>query len=206
MRELIVCGTGVHALEVLQIVERLNKAEPTYRLVGLLAEEAAAVRRSVCDYPVLGTVAEAARFAGAFFVTGYGQRRAATIPRERLISLVDPSCYVHRTARLGAGTVLYPGCFVGANARLGESIFCLSNSVINHDCVLEDFVTLATGACLAGYVHVGTGAYLGQACTVRQNTSIGAGSLVGTGAVVVKDVAPQTVVVGNPARKLRDRA
>jgi len=34
---------------------------------------------------------------------------------------------------------------------------------------------------------------------------IGRGSLIGMGAVVVKDVVPDSVIIGNPGRKLRDR-
>jgi acetyltransferase-like isoleucine patch superfamily enzyme len=52
---------------------------------------------------------------------------------------------------------------------------------------------------------VEAGCYLGQGCTVRQELRIGAGSLVGMGAVVVRDVPPGSVVAGNPARRLRDR-
>ncbi len=51
---------------------------------------------------------------------------------------------------------------------------------------------------------MGPACYLGQACTVRQNLSIGRGTLVGMGSVVVGDVPAGVVVAGNPARKLRD--
>ena len=58
---------------------------------------------------------------------------------------------------------------------------------------------------LAGAVHVEEGCYLGQTCSGRQHLRIGKGSLIGLGAVVIKDVPPNCVMVGNPARKLKDR-
>jgi acetyltransferase-like isoleucine patch superfamily enzyme len=64
---------------------------------------------------------------------------------------------------------------------------------------------MASGVVLAGSVHVEGGCYLGQFCTVRQQVRIGRGSLVGMGAVVLRDVPPNSVMVGNPARRLRDR-
>ncbi len=81
----------------------------------------------------------------------------------------------------------------------------LSGCIINHDDVLEDNVVCASGVTLAGAVHVESGVYLGQSCTVRQFLRIGRNSLVGMGAVVVKDVPPDCVMAGNPAFKLRDK-
>ena len=124
---------------------------------------------------------------------------------ERLISLIDPGASVSRAATIGAGCVIYPNCFVGFNARLGDRVFCLSGSIINHDDVLEDRVVVASGVSLAGSVTVEADCYLGQACTVRQYLRIGRGSLIGMGAVVIRDVPPNSVIVGNPGRRLRDR-
>ncbi len=55
------------------------------------------------------------------------------------------------------------------------------------------------------YVHVESGCYLGQACTIKQYLTIGRESLIGMGSVVLKDVPPNSVMVGNPALWLRKR-
>ena len=84
-----------------------------------------------------------------------------------------------------------------------DHVFALSGCTINHDDHLEDHVTLASGVLLAGSVHVEANTYLGQGCMVRQNLRIGRDSLIGMGSVVVKDVPPNSVMIGNPARILR---
>jgi acetyltransferase-like isoleucine patch superfamily enzyme len=63
---------------------------------------------------------------------------------------------------------------------------------------------VATGAQLASTVQVGNGAHIGAGATVRQNITIGDRAIVGAGAVVVKDVPPCLVVVGVPARPVRE--
>jgi sugar O-acyltransferase (sialic acid O-acetyltransferase NeuD family) len=207
MRDLIILGTGVHAAEMCEIVERVNCAEPTWRLLGLIApdDQASTTGAESRGYRVLGTSDAAAGYRDACFVPD-NEFRSATMPaRERLASLVDPSSFVSRTARLGAGCVIYPNCFVGLNACLGDRVFVLSGSVINHDNRLEDNVVLCSNVSLAGGVHVEADCYLGQASTVRQFLRIGRGSLIGMGSVVVADVPPNSVMVGNPARRLRDR-
>ena len=47
------------------------------------------------------------------------------------------------------------------------------------------------------------GASIGSGCTILSNITIGENALVGAGSVVTKDVPPNTIVAGNPARVLR---
>ena len=52
---------------------------------------------------------------------------------------------------------------------------------------------------------VEAGAAIGANATIICGVRIGAGALVGAGSVVTKDVPPGTLVVGNPARVVRQR-
>ena len=49
---------------------------------------------------------------------------------------------------------------------------------------------------------MGACTYVGTGAVVRENLRIGAGPLIGMGAVVVKDVEADSTVVGNPAHPL----
>jgi len=203
MQDLVLLGAGVHAAEMVEIVARVNAVQPTWNLRGLLAAPNEAVEEVVNGAAVLGGKWE--DYPDAAFVPSFGWPRELLPPPERMVSLIDPSAFLSRTATLGAGCVVYPHCFIGLNARLGDIVFCLSGAVINHDDVIEDGVTLASGAMLAGNVRVDAGVYLGQGCMIRQHVRIGAGSVVGMGAVVVHDVDPDSIVAGNPARKIEAR-
>jgi acetyltransferase-like isoleucine patch superfamily enzyme len=48
------------------------------------------------------------------------------------------------------------------------------------------------------------GASIGSGATILSNISIGENAIVGAGSVVTKDVAPNSIVAGNPARFLRN--
>ena len=205
MKDLIILGTGVHAAEMVQIVERANLKKKTWNLKGLISPLDKDPRREVQGYPVMGNYKQMGTWKRALFVPSNNWPVRYAIPRERLATLVDPSAFISPTAILGKGCVVYPFCFIGHNARLGERVFCLSHSVISHDDVLGDRVTVTSGAMIAGRVQVGQDSYLGQACTIRQDISIGRDCLIGTGAVVVKDVASGSVMAGNPARKIKDK-
>lgn len=56
-----------------------------------------------------------------------------------------------------------------------------------------------------GDISVGHGAWIGHGALVLSGVSIGAGAVIAAGAVVTKDVAPYSIVGGNPARVIRER-
>ena len=74
--------------------------------------------------------------------------------------------------------------------------------------MIGDFVTFAPGVMCNGNVQIENHVYIGAGAILRQGTKskplvIGEGAIVGMGAVVTKDVLPNTTVIGNPARILR---
>ena len=52
-------------------------------------------------------------------------------------------------------------------------------------------------------IVVKRGASIGSNCTILCNVTIGENAIVGAGSVVTKDVPPNTIVAGNPAKILR---
>ena len=75
---------------------------------------------------------------------------------------------------------------------------------IGHHNTLGDFVSIGPGAVTGGSCRIGTGAFLGVGATLAPEVAVGANAVVGAGAVVVEDVPDGAVVVGNPARTLRN--
>lgn len=61
----------------------------------------------------------------------------------------------------------------------------------------------ATGWEYGGPIHIGNDVWLGGSCVVLAGVTIGDGAVVAAGSVVTRDVPPNTVVAGNPARVLR---
>jgi sugar O-acyltransferase (sialic acid O-acetyltransferase NeuD family) len=119
-------------------------------------------------------------------------------------TVIDPTSIVPNSTSFG------PGCFANAGSVFGASSSFGSHCVINrgcslgHDLEVGDYVSFGPGAAVQGDVQINRGAMIGINATVLEFLTIGANAVVGAGAVVTRDVAPNTVVVGNPARVLRD--
>jgi sugar O-acyltransferase (sialic acid O-acetyltransferase NeuD family) len=108
---------------------------------------------------------------------------------------------------IGDGAVLCSFVTLTSNILIGRSFHANIYSYVAHDCRIGDFVTFAPGVMCNGNVHIGDHAYIGTGAVIRQGSpdkplTIGAGAVVGMGAVVIKDVPPGITVVGNPARPL----
>ena len=205
VRDLLILGLGAHGPEMAEIVDRVNDVEEAWNLLGFVSPDGKEVGECANGYPVLGGMEVLEEYPDACVVPHGEVPERLDVPRHRLASLIDPSAFVSRTAQIGAGCVIYPHCYVGLRAQLHDFVFCLSGCVINHDCVIAERVILTSGVSLAGYVQVESDCYLGQRCTCRQYLTIGRGSQIGMGAVVLENVPANSVVVGNPARRLRDR-
>jgi acetyltransferase-like isoleucine patch superfamily enzyme len=108
---------------------------------------------------------------------------------------------VENDSTVGARTKIQAMAYVTAYATLEEDVFlapCVQTSNDNFMGRTERRHTLRRGPTIRRGARVGVGAVLCPA------VEVGAEAFVGAGAVVVKDVPPGAVVVGNPARVLRD--
>lgn len=120
--------------------------------------------------------------------------------------VIHSRAYCSSGASVGEGTVVCPQAVVNPGAILGRHTIINTSAVVEHDCRLEDWVHIAPGACIGGSVSVGEGTHVGLGSRVREGVLIGRNVLVGAGAVVATDVPDNVVVVGCPARILRNRS
>lgn len=138
----------------------------------------------------------------------HGRDRVA-IQRALVERGLAPHIAVHRTAFVASNAVIGEGsqilaqAAVCADARLGDACIVNTAASVDHECVLGDGVHVAPGARLAGLVSVDSYSMIGTGAIVLPRLHIGEGAIVGAGAVVTRDVAPGSVVAGNPARPLR---
>jgi acetyltransferase-like isoleucine patch superfamily enzyme len=108
---------------------------------------------------------------------------------------------VENDTTIGAMTRIQAEAYITAYSTLEENVFVAPCVVTTNDNFMgrtERRHELMKGPTIRRGARVGGGAVL---CP---GVEIGEEAFVGAGAVVTKDVAPGTIVVGNPARVLRD--
>jgi sugar O-acyltransferase (sialic acid O-acetyltransferase NeuD family) len=215
----ILLGYGGNVVDVIDIIDDINDAEGRkYEVLGFMDNRDELQGKELNGFPMLGRFADAGRFVEHYpdvrFTTWISRvdtyhRRpemiaSLGIPHERFLTLIHPTTYVSRRAKIGRGVLLYQNCTVANSAMIGDHVVVLQQTNISHDCILSDYAVVTASVTVASEAKLGRNCYLGTGCLMLPGVTIGEGSLVGLGSVVLRDVEPYKVVVGNPARVLRD--
>lgn len=125
--------------------------------------------------------------------------------------VVREECEIGDDVRVWTGTVIDYGCVLGDRVKVHAGCYVAQYSRIGADAFLAPGVRFAndlypgyeaSAAAMAG-PDIGPGAQLGVNVTVLPYVRVGAGSIVGAGSVVTRDVPPFVVAYGNPARVAR---
>jgi len=120
----------------------------------------------------------------------------------RLITLIHPKSIVSNYTKIEPGTFIAAGAIVQVDSYIGESCIINTGATIDHDCTIDEGVHISPSAVLSGAVSVSKRSWVGARSCIKQLINIGSDTVIGMGAVVIKDVPSGITVVGNPARKL----
>lgn len=122
----------------------------------------------------------------------------------KVASLIHPNCYISKWNQIGKGVIIRDGCSISTNVIMHDYVIINMNCSIGHDVVINDYVTISPGSNISGNVNIGEMTYIGSGVNIRDELTIGDGAIVGIGSTVVKNIPSDVVVVGNPARVLKE--
>lgn len=212
MRVLLIGGGG-HASDVLGVFEAIAAAagERHHPIIGIVADEEIDLQRFMHrGVRQLGSIADIKNINASHYVLGVGFSQPRQALDARIIgfgllptTVVHPLADIPPSIPIGEGSVILSGVRISPLARVGRHVYLSHGCLIGHNCEIQDYATVLPGAAVSGDTVLGEASMIGTNAAVVQNLKIGARAVVGAGAVVVKDVAPDTTVVGNPAKLLK---
>lgn len=212
MKDLIIFGASGFGREVAWAVERLNKVTPTWNLLGFMDDADDIQGTEINGYKVLGKAVDVGSYSDAYFVVAVGASRT----REKIVSnmktvnpsikfgtVIDPSVEMSNLVVIGEGTIICAHTIITVNIEIGSHVIINLDCTIGHDAVLQDFVTLYPSVNVSGITNIGHAVELGTGMQIIQGKTVGDYSIVGAGAVVVKDIPAKCTAVGSPAKPIK---
>lgn len=115
--------------------------------------------------------------------------------------VVGRGSVVENDTNVGAGTTIQANAYVTAYSLLEEGVFIAPGVVTTND----NFMGRTEGRhALREGPTIRRGARVGGGAVILPGVEIGREAFVGAGSVVLRDVPARAVVVGNPARQIRE--
>ncbi|WP_433009429.1 acyltransferase [Kribbella sp. CA-294648] len=121
-------------------------------------------------------------------------------------SYIGAHAYVTGEVSIGADSTINPFTVVRGKVTLGDGVRIGAHASLlafNHGTAPDQ--PIFRQAHTSRGITVGDDVWIGSNALILDGVTIGPHSIVGAGAVVTKNVAPWSVVAGNPAKPLRDR-
>ena len=134
------------------------------------------------------------------FVNAYGcsiddNSKVGTFVEIQKGASIGKNCKISSHTFICEGVHIEDNCFIGHGVMFTNDLFPRATNSDGSQQSDEDWTLVET--------FVKKGASIGSNATILCGITIGENALIGAGAVVVKDVAANSVVVGNPARVVK---
>ncbi len=212
MKNLVIIGASGFGREIAWLVERINKIEQTWKIVGFIDDNEKIAGQVINGYTVLGTTQKLAEFKDVYVVCAIGSSKIRKMivekvlqinPELKFATLIDPSVTISDLVTVGEGTMICAGTIITVNIEIGKHVIINLDCTVGHDAVLDDFVTLYPSVNVSGITHLETLVEMGTGSQIIQMKNVGKETIVGAGSVVVKDLPEKCTAVGIPAKPIK---
>lgn len=201
MNRLIIVGAGGHGKVIADIALKNG-----YDDICFVDDN---IKGDVTGFLVVGKVADIERLndGKTDFIIGIGNNAVRKSIAEKYavnwVSLIHPSAQLAFGSKIGNGTVVMANAVINACASVGRHCIVNSGAIVEHDNEIEDYVHLSPRVALGGTVRVGALTHIGIGATVSNNVRICENSVIGAGAVVVRNIERSGTYIGIPARRIK---
>lgn len=164
-----------------------------------------------------GRIEEILREAGSVvrYYDVQNDRRNSAVPLLDLKGInarIEPGSVIRDGVTIGDNVIVMMGAVINIGSSIGAGTMIDMNAVVGARAEVGEECHIGAGAVLAGVLEppsaapvvVEDGVLVGANAVVLEGCRVGRGSVVAAGAVVTKDVPPNVVVAGQPARVIKE--
>ncbi|MGL4992022.1 MAG: acetyltransferase [Sarcina sp.] len=207
MKDIVIIGAGGVGKEVSWIIDQINGVRKIYNILGFIDDNKDIWGKEILGYKVLGGLdfLEEINYKGCavIAITNYIVKKNMV---QRLSNLEiefpiikHPKVKIPESTIIGQGSIIYEGVIISPDVRIGSFVIVSPKCGIGHDSTIEDYVSLLWNVSISGNDYIEKGVLFGSASTIIQGKKVKKESIIGAGAVVVKDIEKSGIYIGIPA-------
>lgn len=211
MKDIIIVGAGGCGREVANWIEDINKESETWNIVGFIDDNRSALEGVASRYEVIDYISGHEPRENTYYAMGIAnppvKKKVAEMLESKggeFVSIIHPTTRIYSEFPLGKGLITYPNAKISTGCRIGDFVN-LQSTIIGHDVLIEDYVTVSSSCGVTGGVKLREGSFLADHAAIALGVEVGKNAYVGIGSIVIRDVKEKTRVFGNPARVFADR-
>jgi len=213
VKKVIVIGAGYGAMQVIDILLHQND----FRVIGCLDDDVSLQGVEIFGAPVLGGTGRLEELYRSGACDHAIIAISTSIPVRRkfhamcaglglpMVNAIDPTVRINRGVVMGEGNIICSGCHIGVAARIGDNNFISAHNSIDHHNVWGSHITTGPVVATSGAVTVGDGVKFGAGIFIQPNLSIGADSTIASGAIIISDVPPHSIVRTRIQTEVREK-
>ena len=209
MKDIVIFGTGDFA----QVARVYFDRDSEYRVVAFTVDEPYVGNGRLDGLPIVAFehLGEShPRESHAMFVAiGFSRvnrARAGVYERCRsagyeLVSYVNSKTSVFGDLEVGDNCFVFEENVIQPFVRLGNDVILWSGNHIGHDATIEDHCFITSHVVVSGHVRIGTRSFIGVNATLRNSITIAPETLIGAGAIIMKDTKAKEVYMPERAKR-----
>jgi len=118
----------------------------------------------------------------------------------RLVSYVSSRCSYLSQTPPGDNCFILEDNTVQPFVTIGNNVTLWSGNHIGHDVTIEDHCFITSHVVVSGWVRIGTRSFIGVNATLRNSITIAPDTLIGAGAIIMKNTKPKQVYMPERAK------
>ncbi|MEC5423405.1 NeuD/PglB/VioB family sugar acetyltransferase [Virgibacillus sp. C22-A2] len=120
-------------------------------------------------------------------------------------TLIHPTAVISPSAEIGNGVYIQANVYIWTKVKVGDFCIISPNVVIAHHSTLGSACLISTLSGVGASIKIEDKVFIGMGSTIVTGMSkVGENSIIGAGAVVLKDTDKNSVYAGVPAKKIRN--
>ena len=163
------------------------------------------------DWKVVGPILQANEFAHLEIENNCRNSAIPMLNLKDIPARIEPGAIIREQVEIGKNAVIMMGAVINIGAVVGEGTMIDMGAILSGRAIVGKNCHVGAGAVLAGVVEpasatpviIEDNVMIGANAVVIEGCRVGQGAVVAAGAVVVADVAPNTVVAGCPAKVIK---